>query len=405
MRGRTSPRLRTALVGAAASVALVAGVGFVATSPVGAQDGAPREADGGAIQLVQATGASIVEGQAVDIDLKELVEKQIGQTVPADTTLTLTGLPPGLKQDGWKITGTPTENGLFTVGVEVRSGGQTSKKDVQLVVAPPAGEAPDTSEKSPSTGAEETTAPSTTTEDESESTTTSGAETTAASETTAPTSEKSSSTTSPGSTESSGSSESTTPSTSTPSTSTPSTSTPSTSAAKDGGTKIDLNDLDGAPGSLVDGMEGGKALTGSLGANKGESGTGEAPTCDTSDLTAGLEKLLPTVVGEGQDSGMITSIITSVLGSLLPTLLDSASSGGGSACEAGNAAGSLLEGAAGIQEGAGGTTPTTAAKAATQGGTGGTTLDGLGAGDTAQLLQLVQLAQGIMGAAGQGAGK
>lgn len=425
MRGRTTPRLRTALVGAAASVALVAGVGFVATTPDVSTDD---------IHLVQAEGAALVQGQEVNIDLKKLVEAQIGQEVPEGTTLKLNGLPEGLKQDGWNITGTPTESGLYNVRVEVNSGGQTSTQEVQLMVAAPDGEEPNAPTTDTEQGAEggtdgaegeksgESEKPG-----ESEPTTGAGDKTESKDAESGNDSESATTTTTPSSevdktndktdAESGASDEQSSTPSSTPATTTDSesnsetatddsqeTSSPEfptedeafgedgTDTEADEGTEIDLDE---AAGSLTDGMLGGSgSLEGSTG---GEDGVEE---CETGDLTAGLEKFLPVVVGEQDDSGMITSIITSVLGSLLPTVLNTASSGNGSVCDAGGATGSLLESAAGFadaQQGEGADVQTAGAQAAGAQAAGGTTtLDSLLGGDGTQLIELMQLASGIM---------
>ena len=438
MRGRTTPRLRTALVGAAASVALVAGVGFVATTPDVSTDD---------VHLVQAEGASLVQGQEVNIDLKKLVEAQIGQEVPEGTTLKLNGLPEGLKQDGWNITGTPTESGFYNVRVEVSSGGETSTQEVQLMVAAPSGEEPNapTETEKPSedgkdgaegekSGESETTGEGETeaggqeqakpqvkaqaqtqaksqadgqdksadaeATDDAESTTT----------TTSPSSE-----TEKGATDESGTSdeESSTPS-STPKTETDAESDDQTSEStspkfpteeeafgedgtvseNDEGTEIDLDE---ATGSLTDGMLGGSgSLEGSTGGEDGPE------TCETEDLTAGLEKFLPVAVGEQDDSGMITSIITSVLGTLLPTVLNTASSGNGSVCDAGGATGSILESAAGFadaQQGQGADAQQAESGVKTAGAQaagGTTTIDSLLGGDGTQLMELMKLASDIM---------
>lgn len=425
MRGRTTPRLRTALVGAAASVALVAGVGFVATTPDVSTDD---------VHLVQAEGAALVQGQEVNIDLKKLVEAQIGQEVPEGTTLKLNGLPEGLKQDGWNITGTPTESGLYNVRVEVNSGGQTSTQEVQLMVAAPDGEEPNAPTTDTEQGAEggtdgaegeksgESEKPG-----ESEPTTGAGDKTESKDAESGNDSESATTTTTPSSevdktndktdAESGASDEQSSTPSSTPATTTDSesnsetatddsqeTSSPEfptedeafgedgTDTEADEGTEIDLDE---AAGSLTDGMLGGSgSLEGSTG---GEDGVEE---CETGDLTAGLEKFLPVVVGEQDDSGMITSIITSVLGSLLPTVLNTASSGNGSVCDAGGATGSLLESAAGFadaQQGEGADVQTAGAPAAGAQAAGGTTtLDSLLGGDGTQLIELMQLASGIM---------
>lgn len=435
MRGRTTPRLRTALVGAAASVALVAGVGFVATTPDVSTDD---------VHLVQAEGASLVQGQEVNIDLKKLVEAQIGQEIPEGTTLKLNGLPEGLKQDGWNITGTPTESGLYNVKVEVESGGQTSTKEVQLMVAAPSGEEPNAptetekpsedgkdgaegekSGESEKTGEGETeTSGQAQTQAKSQAKSQTGGEDKSAdaeatddaeSTTTTTTSPSSETDTEKGAEDKSGTSDE---KSSTPS-STPSAESDSESGDKseepsspefpgedevfgeggadsknDEGTEIDL---DQATGSLTDGMLGG---SGSL---KGSTGGEDGPeTCETGDLTAGLEKFLPVVVGEQDDSGMITSIITSVLGSLLPTVLNTASSGNGSVCDAGGATGSILESAAGFAdsqqgEGADAKQAESGVKAAGAQAAGGTTtIDSLLGGDGTQLMELMKLASDIM---------
>lgn len=444
MRGRTTPRLRTALVGAAASVALVAGVGFVATTPDVSTDD---------VHLVQAEGASLVQGQEVNIDLKKLVEAQIGQEVPEGTTLKLNGLPEGLKQDGWNITGTPTESGLYNVRVEVSSGGETSTQEVQLMVAAPSGEEPNapTETEKPSedgkdgaegekSGEAETTGEGETeaggqehakpqakaqaqaqtqaksqadgqdksadaeATDDAESTTT----------TTSPSSETDTDTEKGTDDESGTSDEESSAPSSTPQAESDGESDDKTSEStspkfptedeafgeggtdgeNDEGTEIDLDE---ASGSLTDGMLGGSgSLEGSTGGDDGPE------TCETGDLTAGLEKFLPVAVGEQDDSGTITSIITSVLGTLLPTVLNTASSGNGSVCDAGGATGSILESAAGFadaQQGQGADAQQAESGVKTAGAQaagGATTIDSLLGGDGTQLMELMKLASDIM---------
>lgn len=438
MRGRTTPRLRTALVGAAASVALVAGVGFVATTPDVSTDD---------VHLVQAEGASLVQGQEVNIDLKKLVEAQIGQEVPEGTTLKLNGLPEGLKQDGWNITGTPTESGLYNVRVEVSSGGETSTQEVQLMVAAPSGEEPNapTETEKPSedgkdgaegekSGESETTGEGETeaggqeqarpqakaqaqakSQAEGQDKSADAEVTDDAESTTTTTSPSSETDTEKGTDDESGTSdeESSAPS-STPKAETDAESDDKTEGSSspkfpteeeafgedgtdsenDEGTEVDLDE---ASGSLTDGMLGGSgSLEGSTGGEDGPE------TCETGDLTAGLEKFLPVAVGEQDDSGMITSIITSVLGTLLPTVLNTASSGNGSVCDAGGATGSILESAAGFadaQQGEGADAKQAesgvkTAGAQTAGGT--TTIDSLLGGDGTQLIELMKLASDIM---------
>lgn len=447
MRGRTTPRLRTALVGAAASVALVAGVGFVATTPDVSTDD---------VHLVQAEGASLVQGQEVNIDLKKLVEAQIGQEVPEGTTLKLNGLPEGLKQDGWNITGTPTESGLYNVRVEVSSGGETSTQEVQLMVAAPSGEEPNapTETEKPSEdgkdGAEGEKSGESEATGEGETETGDQAQARAQAKPQAKAQAKTQDKSQAGGedksadAEATDDAESTTTTTTTPSSetdtekgaddktgtsdeksSTPS-STPSAESDSESGDKTEESssqnfpsedevfgeggadskndegteiDLDQATGSLTDGMLGG---SGSL---KGSTGGEDGPeTCETGDLTAGLEKFLPVVVGEQDDSGMITSIITSVLGSLLPTVLNTASSGNGSVCDAGGATGSILESAAGFadaQQGEGADANAKQAEsgvktAGAQAAGGTTTIDSLLGGDGTQLMELMKLASDIM---------
>lgn len=331
MRGRTSNRVRTALVGAAGVTAIVAGAAVAAV----AGDGTEAASD---VRLVQNATEGLVVGQQVDIDLKQVVEKRIGQSVPAGTTLKLAGLPDGLKQDGWRLVGTPTKSGLYNVRVEVNALGQTSAQDVQLMVAAPQGQQPGGVITSPEA--------------------------------------------------------------STPKTTTKSTTTPATATSAADATDTDTTDTEATETSDVETTETSDVETtettdtqvptedsGSLG------GAGLGDLCDSTQLSAGIEQALPAVLGEGTDEGT-ANLIAGLLGSLLPSLIGSASADGGP-CGDVAATGSIADGVGSLDLLGGG-------DSAAQGTEDGSVRVGPTEGDfnLQSVVQMVQLANGIMNQVG-----
>lgn len=331
MRGRTSNRVCTALVGAAGVTAIVAGAAVAAV----AGDGTEAASD---VRLVQNATEGLVVGQQVDIDLKQVVEKRIGQSVPAGTTLKLAGLPDGLKQDGWRLVGTPTKSGLYNVRVEVNALGQTSAQDVQLMVAAPQGQQPGGVITSPEASTPKTTTKSTTTP----ATTTSAADATDTETTDTEVTETSD-------------------------VETTETSDVETTETTD--TQVPTED------------------SGSLG------GAGLGDLCDSTQLSAGIEQALPAVLGEGTDEGT-ANLIAGLLGSLLPSLIGSASADGGP-CGDVAATGSIADGVGSLDLLGGG-------DSAAQGTEDGSVRVGPTEGDfnLQSVVQMVQLANGIMNQVG-----
>lgn len=183
---RTAPRTRSlALGGALAALAVIGGGTVVAVS-------APTDVDAGDIRLAQNateqdTGQGAAQemplGVAVDLDLEPVVARAAGGTIPPGTTVQVTGLPDGLTQDGWVISGTPTRAGEYEVLVTVSNSGVSKSQKVALTVTD--GEATGTTADAPdATDAAPTTTPGTDGEDADESGTTSGDDTTTAPSTT-----------------------------------------------------------------------------------------------------------------------------------------------------------------------------------------------------------------------------
>ena len=339
MRGRTSYRFRNAVAGVTSAVALVAGIAVVAL-PDHEQSSSDIQ-----VQLTQNGQESLVVGQKVDLDLKEVVEARIGQKVPEGTVLKLTGLPPGLTQDDWRITGTPRESGLFNVKVEVTAGGQTSTQNVQLMVAAPSGQRPGGVVTSPQE--------SQPTESNETNTTTSNP--------VAPT------TSSPVQNESE------------VSPSVPESGDTTTSTAPSG---TQTSPVVGTPTTVPTSQSGAPETSGS---------PTEDPACDTRGIAQGIESLLPLVMGEDADQGTAT-LIASMLGTLLPTLLGTASADNDMLCGDGPTD-SIIDGANSLgQLGNGGLL-------SSQGMTPTMTNDGTTATpgpDLQSLLQMVELAGGIL---------
>ena len=136
---RTAPRTRSlALGGALAALAVVGGGTLVSV-------GAPTDVDAGDIRLAQnataqdgagqsAPGQEMPVGVAVNLDLEPVVARAAGGTIPAGTTVQVTGLPDGLTQDGWVISGTPTRAGEYEVLVTVSNSGVSKSQKVALTV-------------------------------------------------------------------------------------------------------------------------------------------------------------------------------------------------------------------------------------------------------------------------------
>ncbi|MFN3600768.1 MAG: hypothetical protein ACK4UY_05200 [Dietzia sp.] len=143
-----APRTRSlALGGALAALAVVGGGTVVAVS-------APTEVAAGDILLAQnvagqdgaaqdATAQEMELGVPVNLDLEPVVAQAAGGAIPAGTTVQVTGLPDGLTQDGWVISGTPTRAGDYDVLVTVSNGpvSESEKLTVTVVDATGAGAA------------------------------------------------------------------------------------------------------------------------------------------------------------------------------------------------------------------------------------------------------------------------
>ena len=137
---RTAPRSRTlALGGALAALAVVGGGTVVAVTD-------PTAVHAGDIQLAQnatdqAAAQEMPLGTPVNLDLEPVVARAAGGTIPAGTTIQVTGLPDGLTQDGWVISGTPTRAGEYEVLVTVSNGALSQSQKVAITVVDGAGAA------------------------------------------------------------------------------------------------------------------------------------------------------------------------------------------------------------------------------------------------------------------------
>ncbi len=167
---RTAPRTRSLALGGALAAVAVVGGGTVAAV------GAPAAVDAGDIQLTQnATGQAGAQelplGTAVNLDLEPVVAQAAGGTIPPGTTVQVTGLPDGLTQNGWVISGTPTRAGEYEVLVTVSNSGISQSEKVAITVTDGAG--------APSEDEETTTGPATTSPAATTATTTDETTTTA----------------------------------------------------------------------------------------------------------------------------------------------------------------------------------------------------------------------------------
>jgi len=145
---RSAPRSRSlALGGALAAVAVVGGgtaVAVTAPTQVGADEirltqneaveqGAEQAADR------EAAPQQMPLGVPVDLDLEPVVARAAGGQIPAGTEVQVTGLPDGLVQDGWVISGTPTRAGEYEVLVTVSNSGISRSQKVAITVVEDAG--------------------------------------------------------------------------------------------------------------------------------------------------------------------------------------------------------------------------------------------------------------------------
>ena len=266
---RSAPRTRSlALGGALAALAVVGGGTVVAVS-------APAEVVAGDILLAQNAGAQEMElGAPVNLDLQPVVARAAGGTIPAGTTVQVTGLPDGLTQNGWVISGTPSRAGDYDVLVTVSNSGVSKSEKVTITVtdepsaaaAPATTSAPDAAPDAEQAGAEG--------EPEADGTTTS-------------------------------------PSTTTPSATDPADAAPTLSAAPGDPT------LDGAP-----------AGDGTGETSEGDDETGTSPDLcavlgdggtDASSLASGLVPML-TGGDESASSGLVMMLVNTIVG-MLPSLL------------------------------------------------------------------------------------
>ena len=139
---RTAPRSRSlALGGALAALAVVGGGTVVAvTAPsqvevddiLLAQNGTAAQGEDSAGQDTAAQQMPL--GVPVDLDLEPVVAQAAGGQIPAGTEVQVTGLPDGLVQNGWVISGTPTRAGDYDVLVTVSNGGESRSQKVALTV-------------------------------------------------------------------------------------------------------------------------------------------------------------------------------------------------------------------------------------------------------------------------------
>ena len=163
---RSVPRTRSlALGGALAALAVVGGGTVAAVS-------APTEVAAGDILLAQNTAAQeMALGEPIRLDLEPVVAGAAGGAIPSGTTVQVTGLPDGLTQEGWVISGTPTRAGDYDVLVTVTNGAVSESEKLIVTVtdtpgraatAPAVTDAPDADDESGNAtagGGEAATAP------------------------------------------------------------------------------------------------------------------------------------------------------------------------------------------------------------------------------------------------------
>lgn len=337
---RTLPRTRSLAVGGAlAALAVVGGGTVVAVN-------APSEIAAGDIRLVQnATAQEMELGVPVGLDLEPVVARAAGGTIPAGTTVQVTGLPDGLTQNGWVISGTPTRAGDYDVLITVSNSGISKSQKVALTVTDAPGAAAATTTTAPTTAA----APSTATGGAGEGTTT------------------------------------TSPATSTQT-------APTLAAAP--GDPTAGGDTDALTDALTDDALTDDALTGE-GADAGTTpdlcaivGDGEL---DSSSLASGL---VPLLVGDDESapSGLILMLVNAIVG-MLPSVLGESGSAGDLG-SAGKALCTLSPALLGGDATAATTAATTTATTPAGDGTGGATALG---GTPAALLGLLTGGAGSLG--------
>lgn len=130
---RASARSRSLALGGVVAALAVVGGGTVAVT------NAPTSVDAGDILLAQNAAAQAAPqemalGKAVRLDLEPVVARAAGGTIPAGTTVQVTGLPDGLSQDGWVISGTPSRAGDYDVLVTVSNAGVSKSQKVAITV-------------------------------------------------------------------------------------------------------------------------------------------------------------------------------------------------------------------------------------------------------------------------------
>ncbi|PAY23193.1 hypothetical protein CEY15_09035 [Dietzia natronolimnaea] len=142
-----APRTRSlALGGALAALAVVGGGTVVAVSaPTGvaagdimlAQNATGQDAGVQDPAAEDATAQEMELGVPVNLDLEPVVARAAGGTIPAGTSIQVTGLPDGLTQDGWVISGTPTRAGDYEVLVTVSNGPVSESEKLTVTVVDP----------------------------------------------------------------------------------------------------------------------------------------------------------------------------------------------------------------------------------------------------------------------------
>ncbi|GAA4260473.1 hypothetical protein [Dietzia aurantiaca] len=156
---RTVPRSRSLVLGGALAALAVVGGGTVAAV------NSPAEVEAEGIQLTQnaaAQGAAqeMPLGTEVNLDLEPVVAQAAGGTIPDGTTVTVTGLPDGLTQDGWVISGTPTRAGEYDVLVTVSNADVSRSQRVTITVTEGAEGAEGAADPTVASGPSGTTDPS-----------------------------------------------------------------------------------------------------------------------------------------------------------------------------------------------------------------------------------------------------